>query len=672
MNEKILKLIDDYNIKQIFNFIMIVLIILPLIKTAVVFDGWKMVLYLIGYIYLPGRFIEKRIIGLKKQKKFDFLMSFFLGFAFIVIQYYLFNLTKTIHVIKYFSLIISLTEVAISFNSNKNSKDKIVAVFNNIKTMEIILLFITFYMYYFATNFRMFNQEQIGYQDFTWQIGNVTGLASSLPYMTMTVYGGIFKYHYFNALFFAIGKIIFGGESWLYFGQFTSFFLPELYFFSVMLLLDIINTKFILKFSVYILLIFSLFAHDQWFTIHVFSNVNAVGLAIPILILIVLMSIEIFNQNTSLKYIFSYLGLILLLEGIKGPFGLMIIFLQFVLTLLNKDRIKINILIFISSVVCFLILYFCLLNSGGSSYYSEYQILGDVTLGPLLDWYNGINISFLKLIIKIMFIIPTLLKRFNIFLFFFIFNLIRVIFDLIKRKFDIHDVIGVLGFAGIFAWIIVRIPGSSNGYFLFAGYPFLAYMILYDYSIILDKKVIQLMKTSLFFVFLNGFFILFFIVGILFSIYCCEKSGFFAKPIDLKKYITKEYDTKDRIFDAYNYIYNTNNDSIVATNKLSQDGTNDKRCHSLSAYGERHVYLEGYEYAVKNSKVDVSKNLYNNNMLFDDNISIKLKKKLIDDLGINYLFIYKNYGNNIDSYRYFGDVVFDNSRAIIIKCRKSD
>lgn len=651
-----------------------ILCLLPLIHLVYAKDGVKFLLYLIIYIYLPGRMLYKRVFRLDFDLLLRLLTCFYLGVFLIILLYYISYFMHALILIKVLPVLFATVEIGCFLKRKEyhvNIAKKVLDNSNQIICFEIILL-IHIISCMLLTNFSFPYQDSAIYSDRTFQMSHIAGLATPMPFTSMTVYGSELKYHIFYYIFLACSKIIFSYDAYMVFNRFIVTHVPILM--SIALLkVFYVNSKrmsVVLYFS--LITIFSLLSYKyQYYFIHVMSSHNAVGFAVPLLITICFITMNYFNDNKCNKNLLCLCSLFtILLTGIKGPAGLLYASATlFYIVLFNRNKKNLFLAIFV--VISFVLSYYFLLYSGnGNTFYNNGSVLGNVSLFFLNGYFDSLNSQIFKLILKLLFWPINLLVHFNIFAIPIFYYAILTVYNLFTKKRNGYEYYIIMTCAGVFAGFIIAVNGNSNYYFLMMIFPFIGMLSLLFVN---DFDLLNFRCVRALLIFVLIAMLPFAAKNICSAKNSNEQKGFIASIENIVDYFNPNQHTVNEIFDAYNYVKaNIPIEAIIATNKTFQDGNyDDHRQHYLAAYGERHVYLEGYQYSGVNlgySELDT--NIINNRLLFSKASEID-KLRLLKDLEIDYVFFYKGINGSSfnESYDRF-EPIFNNDKVTIFKIIK--
>jgi len=271
----------------------------------------------------------------------------------------------------------------------------------------------------------------------------------------------------------------------------------------------------------------------------------------------------------------------------------------------------------------------------------------------LIPKINAIYLSLSKyigsvfswIIVTAGFVIGTNYVAFGMFLF-------TLAVAIIKKKYK--DIflwsIFLMAIVGIILGIFVHHPGRSQVYFLFTAIPYAVIFALFIY----EQCEFKLKRASLYL--FNGFIVVSVITTILFSPKIFTGGGTY-KANSHSSSLDGFDITRDEII-ALQWVRDSlPQDIVLATNKILAPKAS--RSFVTSAYSERQVYIEGYDFT----------NLPNN-QLVDERISLLdaylngekwAKDELLSD-GVSHFVLYKAFNT---SNEYMGKVLYENPAMVI-------
>lgn len=637
--------------KFLVNFIkgiLIVLICIPLGITVMRYSAWKMILFLTFWIVCPGVFVEKYIL---KQKFEDFgmlfLSGFYVGMAFTFVEWFILYVLGLRQMIMFINPCLTTVFGIWYFWKRLSGRLPASKLQCNIDIPFLIALLAATYLCAYYTIFQMPRAIDIGSVDKTWQIGNINQFASSIPFRDIRVAGVKARYHFFSSMFLGIAKYIFGGEGWVYFAQYTIWFLPFIITVSLQKLYEKVtqNSYFVTVMVIASMAGFSLNSSYGLWDVHLFSNINSVGMAAPCLILLFLnlwkieefFSIKHKLERKQVLWLVQELLLLFVLTGTKGPFGLLYILALcvWILILFMKRRIRDGkvVIFLLSNVLVFFVIFRFLLSVGTQGYSSELSqdsILQSAVFGKeLLCLYERLGIEGIGG--RALFLLPSLVATFT---FLTPFGMLAV-YDLIKfffRKKELKNEVifaYVLAGGGLCAYYLFKLEGNSQLYFLFTVIPFVGYLCFYEAFELIKKDTWRTVFCGIVFI----------------LTICVVNSNLLPSSMTIPNmvmcYLKDSYPEAEKNrtieFQAYDFLReNTDKNALIATN--IDAGT----FHCISAFAERRCYLEGYIYSERNfGFADRERRLQEMRKLFGVEWSDQDRFGFCEEYEIDYLVAFK-------------------------------
>ncbi len=673
-------------IKNITSIICLILICVPLIIVCARYDGLFFLLYLMFWVMMPGYlflFTLKKHKLECKTKSLAFIYAFLLGSSSLFVEFFILHLFGFINLINYINPIISLIFAILLFNNYKTGKVKFlqqkqILLFIPEQLPFLFVWLIATYLCAFSLNFFMPEMPNITYVDYTWQIGNINQLASSTPFEDIRVAGIDFKYHYFNALFFSIEKIIFDISAWIIFIQHQIFIIPlliSLTFYNLFFNLTT-NKNGAALFSIFAFSGFAISHHysDFGFMFNWSSNMNAVGLttvascALFFGIKPLLHKDITFIKSTVIQIAFCML-LLLCLSGFKGPYGaifLTAIVCFMIMRLFKKIKpTKAILTLLVLGGLLFFIMYNLLLSSGASTYLS-YNILGGILSSVTFMPFFG-DIPYLPGLRFIMFI-PSLILTFTL----IFFPLILCAFDCIFYVFSKKELRPEIIFAsfitviGIAAFYIFDITGHVQIYFLYCAIPFAGYLAL-NKMLELFKNRPKLQKASI------VLLICFSINGIISNFYLPKHDTTYYETINAFIGNEQKFDKQTtEEFEAYEFLKNyAQDDKLVFCTRSAHFNDTYANFYYISAFAEQPNYFEGYLYAERNLAFNGAQTrLLEREKFFSESATAKEKFLFANENNIAYIFMFNSdgYDNDLfasDDYKTYFETIFANDSVSI-------
>lgn len=619
-------------IQTLFHLIPIVISLLPIFYISIQAQAIWAILFLLIWVYLPGRFLA-RLLKNNPKTIFGTLTAFFLGFIGLVLLFYMGRNVYLLRFVPSFFGIFGLGQELFYVKKSSSRKltsennkliNKIFAVIEN--PIWWVLAFAISWSFYLLTTC-LSTPISITNTDYFWHMGNIYTLADSPQFQDIRVFGMTFTYHYFADLLWACGKLVLNLNPFLSVTSYPLLIAPILMALSIWeLLRTIINTPWKRAIcSIIILLWTPLYGLYNDFTYQWATNVNAVGIALPCTIWLILFCIQTLNsKKIQWQNIIIILFGAALVTGLKGPFALCALAAVtggLLVRLLKKKKMTKTIwFIPLAILLGFFLIWFLLLRTGLnegyiSSWQPAYSVYTAEVLAPLLIAFgNGL---FARLILLPLHLIIIL----GIFSVPFIFACVRFIVQFCKNTLPKNDT-GTFYLAGSVASLLVfymlDLRGRSQFYFLYFSVPFVAAVALLEvkqYWLPKMKQSIKLISCA--------------IVAV-FTIFAM------AHPmIESPQALYSQSELNASIWLAEN----VSDSDIVATNRHSA-------FYMASAFSGKQFYLEGDTYArnsgVTQEMLEPQREL--NDSLFQ--VATQNKTSLANELGIDYLIQFKN---NVDT-----------------------
>ena len=620
------------------------LVILGLSAFLVVKDqGIYLIAFTFLYVLIPGFAL---LISLdpdicKRFGQWTPLISFFAGFSLIIIQYYFLNALGVLDTIRFIPLTVGLVLIFISRKSIFALKDKMPSVKNLYKAgpflaLTAIVMLTSFYYFYKTVP----TQSDNVFLDYCYHMGNIDILYRGGSLEDTRVMGMTFKYHYFMDLYNAVLKYVFPAEAWNCVLRYPILLVSPLISGSVYNLFQSkTNNRAITFVTALLAIIFpSITSTAALLPNHITTNVNSVGLALPLVILLV----EIFIRSAlpgEGRYTDLFLVFLLgfTLTGLKGPFalalcGVVVVFFLY-RWIANKKVSLLQILEMPVFFASFAVIWFSLLNvaatgsnvtgdTHGILKYLSFQVsVPDVGLtdGFLMNTAEGV-----------LFIPQSLMFTFAgaaIPMVIMFFVVIVRLFRKNQSEPDLRTAMCVIcACAGISMNYLIAV-GYNRNYFLMFAMPFVYYCAAAFICLVinLDQKILKM-------------------VSIVVTVLCCIVSVLAVINNIDKPFLA--YGTGNLSPDETGCIAwikeNTDRDDLFAIN-ANEPGS---KKYYYSGYSERRFYLESYKYSENSGKTaeDLASQIELNSKLFEDEGSPVLAERL----GIDYLIYYNENGENLE------------------------
>ncbi|MFC5974247.1 hypothetical protein [Carnobacterium antarcticum] len=599
--------------------------------------------YNVFYIYLPGKISVKLLKINNFTNMIEEILAFFLGMFMLIIQYYIFSFFNSLYLIKFFTPLLLIVGVIYLVSKKKLifsvKKNKILDAGTYLFMGTNTLVSAIYTMFAFPKPTVVSNA--VTYQDMAWHMGNVNILSSGSNTDTR-VYGIKFLYHYFSDLFYAIAKYIFGFSAYELIIQFQFIIVGTILTISVIAFFKVMfkNSRYLPYFAAFALFYVPSAANGYYNNIfyHLFTNVNAMALTLPVVLLVLLViknSLEFKENKKNILLIFIFM---FLLAGLKGPIALMILVALFVLTfamLIQKKRNLFWLKFLMIATLSYAIIHFTLLSQGSDlveiGMDTAFDVITSTSLFP-----GGLNNPDSNFFIRFTYVIPHFLLAVFFFSIPYLWSVIENIYKFFNRQYiSLFDQFSLIfSVLSIGAYYIIRHSGYSQMYFLFGALPVIYYLG--------GKEVERLLKENAGIKFKIVFFV---IMALVFMRPVLETTSMIKGSLkqSYSNFVNEQTDFFNSSISSLEYEgmmwikNNTAPNDLLATNRHNDD----HRFFLYSAYSDRGFYIEGPEYA-KNSGLQPEKAqemLERNDSLFSPDYQNKYN--LAMELNVKYLVQYK-------------------------------
>ena len=617
------------------------LVILGLSAVVIFKDqGIFLILFALFYVLVPGFAflitLDHDIFD--RFRSWTLILSFFAGFSLIVIQYYLLNAFGILEAVRFTPLITGLVLIFISRKRIKAAKEKLPSYKEFYKAgpflaLTAVVMIAGFYGFYKTVPDRSSNV----FLDYCYHMGNIDILYRGGSLEDTRVMGMTFKYHYFMDLFNAVLKYVFPADIWNMVLRYPVLLVPPLVSGSVYNLIQRKTNNRAITFVVsFLALIFpSVTATTALLPNHIITNVNSVGVALPLVIVLV----EIFLRSavpSEGKY--SDLILVFLLgftlTGLKGPFALAlagVIVVFFIYSwIINRKATLLQVLMIPVFIASFAVIWFSLLSvaATGSNVTGEaHGIMKYLSLQVTVPGFGLTDGFLINTSDAIMFIPQSLFFTFAGASVPFIIMLFVVIARLFMKKQsepDLRTAMCVIcSCAGIFMNYLMAVGYNRNYFFMFAM-PFVYYSAaaFICHVLRMKRKMLRLLSLVL-------------------TALCCMISVLAIYNNCSKPFLAFGSGklSQDEIGCVEWIRENTDRDALFAINESEPNG----KKYYYSGFSERKFYLETYKYAENSGKTaeDLAPQIEMNARLYTDESSPELAEKI----GIDYLIYYNGTGD---------------------------
>ena len=464
----------------------------PVVYIAVFGQGALFLLYLAWYVLLPGHLLYRVVFRGNGGAAVRLLSSFYLGLALLFSQYYLLELAGALWPLRFISPAVALFEIfSVARRRIKNKTQGTGLRHFFISAAEnhlfVWLLCIAVCYSFYILNIRYSTPDTIYNSDLHWHMGNIYTL-SKPGFQDIRVEGMFFKYHYFSDLFFAVGRVAVGLVPFNCVMRFPVLITPLLVTASVYeLTRTAAHTRLSRAFfSLCLMLFVPLFGRYNDIAYQWLTNLNAVGLALPCGLLLLIFVRDrllacpgknIAWRDAALAFVF-----IVMLSGLKGPFGVSVLgaFAAFTVYALVK-HLKPGAGWYVAAscvAVGFLVMWFTLLSSGlNDAYILSDRLAASVKHADIL--VPAINALGDNLFARLVLLPVQFILVGGMFAVPFVVMLVRVIGSLFRKKesgLDAFTVFCTLGaFVSLGAYYYFDMLGRSQNYFLYFAVPMMAY-----------------------------------------------------------------------------------------------------------------------------------------------------------------------------------------------------
>ena len=654
----------------------ILAIILTVISIAVFNTDIKglaiALVFVVLYIQLPGMLITK-VLKLKIEHISTALaVGFFIGYAFVISQYYASELINsnillyTIGPICSIFYIVSLIKARNKMVFYPSRISPLVYVFT-----VIVLLFAMLY-----TQFDYMAPEASGYirmhHDFAYHFGIINTLAEGLPADNPWVYGDLITYHYYTEMLFAVALRLFGLTADFMIMSVSPYLIA--YAFSVTLYS--LFREFLTcskKVPLYCIIVLASFPFitntidSSWMLYHLFSNMNSFCFAACgtfVFIVLLKMLVERLNEgNCYLSETVVLLAMIMLVTGIKGPVGLVIVgalwgtmILGSILRKLDLKMIPVVLLLTLG----FFVVYYFIIGMGGTtgtngkSLITLAEIVKDAFFfDQLTAFMKGLGLP--SIITKVALVTVYMMCVLTAFFLPAVIGYVKEFFGVVTGKIDFRfDLITIYAAiaAGFIAMMLLNYNGNSQVYFGFTAMclvPLIVFRYFENTSVSRNavRKVIKVL------------FCMTLIVTTCLaaaSLNTQMRSSNIYLGLDDRGIGADDVTTLSSYeYEAMMYIRdNIDKDTLIATDRYYSvpidefDYTDRRHCRFFlyAGYSEHDYYMEGTGYTFKSHQSDIRKEYIDSNArLFDP--ENEDRGQIARDMGIGYVVVSKRFADTI-------------------------
>ena len=627
-------------------------------------QGIYQIFFSVLYVFIPGFALVITLDpdACDRFKKWTPLLSFFLGFSLIIIQYFVLNAFGLLTAIRFIPLVIGLVLIIISRKKIAALRVKMPSVKELHKAgpflaLTAIVMLTSFYYFHKAVP----TQNDNVFLDYCYHMGNIDTLYRGGNLEDTRVMGMTFKYHYFMDLYNAVLKTIFPAGLWNCVLRYPVLLVPPLISGSVYNLFNCKTNNRAITFAIALLAIIfpSVTSTTALLPNHIVTNVNSVGVALPLVLLLV----EIFIKSAlpgegKFTDLFLVFMLGFTLTGLKGPFALALVGAVVVFFIyswiVNRKVSALQVLTIPVFIASFSIIWFALLSvaaTGSNVTGDAHGIMKYLSLQVIVPGFGLTEGFIINTSDALLFLPQSLFFTFAGSAIPLLVMLVVVIVRMFRKKDaepDLRTAMCVIcACAGISMNYLMAVGYNRNYFFMFAM-PF-AYYAMAAFICLVIKLKHRILKLS----------------SIIVIVLCCMISvvaivNNFDKPFFA-------FGSGKLSQDEINCIAwikeNTDRDDLFAINVSEPNG----KSYYYSGYSERRYYLECYKYSENSGKTaeDLSSQIENNTKLYNSEESPVLAEKI----GIDYLIFYNSDGEEPEILDKYYHLCYDSSEVKIYSVR---
>lgn len=589
------------------------------------YQGIYLLVFGLFYLIIPGWGLGILLDGeLFEKRSMAFLLSVFIGFFLLVVQYYLFLFLGKMEYIK---LVPVALGAILLFFVWKKGKHRVVKKYLAFQVEGIlpILVFIaalTIYIYVVLVK-TVPNKECTVFVDYAYHMGNVATLTRGQDLTDIRICGMTFKYHYFMDLFYGILRNVFPASIFNCIFRYPILIVPPVACLSFYKMIGMIvkHSGFTVLLSGISMGFACLRPHYTHLLSHIGTNINSVGIALPCVITLLLALVYLLkNKRIEWGRYAILFFLSICLTGLKGPFSMVVVgssvLLLLYLIVKEKKMPTFWLMAVLVMMIAFGIIWYFLLRGAVNGDNLEDNPSGIQTLIKLggIITPDGIGDIQGK---QGIYILYTIICAFGLFSVPFVLSSVSAVIAIVKGyRIETRWV-----FLEFFAWLAITCNfilsvAHNRIYFLMLAVPVVSALGVYW-----EKEYIKKGKYAVFGVITSVISICLLAIAIIHGI---------KQPMI---YIGSGTLSQNEI-EAVGWIrQNVENDAILAINDHQENG----KFFYFSAYTERQFFIETSEYAMNSGKTesDLVEQIENNDSLFAENNPHRNDEAYA--LGIDYL-----------------------------------
>ncbi|SFH94690.1 hypothetical protein SAMN04487830_1146 [Pseudobutyrivibrio sp. OR37] len=638
--------------------------------------------YIAVWIQIPGMLIGNFLFPRRLKLSTRILAGFFIGFLYLATLYFLESMSKLNGLIMVAGPITTIIAIIVYlkkgkpsfYNADEHFRWTGIIIFGFIYLVSVL----NFQLKYMGA---LDGRTVQVYHDYLFHTGNIVSLSRSFPNTDIRIEGLTFYYHYYYELIFAMCKHIFKMDAFRLYMNGNALMCAMPTTVALMIIGERIRGgKITHRFNYFVycagtlvslicvmpLNIVGIKLPVSWLDNHLFSNANALGMAMALSVLVVDILVEVWYDKLSVKVLVGLYLLSAAATGFKGTTGILLVAITWSVYVIESLILKkFHLPRFLYAVVVtlgFAFTYMVVtvgLNSSGSNNramkLSPEGTIGAGRVGQIITKLGFDYMSFPWVVIAVVLcaicIIGPMIFAFTG-------------FTVSKFKTLIHE--GVIGdifdwfvigsvIMGVIGFCFITVPGMSQGYFVITNAGFIFYGAI-RYAVDHRKSLVAYVTFASL------------AVGTL----CLAADVAYFCYDDVKQAaVFKEQagdepsKVSDGMMDAYIWLRdNTPEDSVVAVDRFSEETDYRSIFFYCSAFSERQCYLEGYDYSdVTEKQIEAMMSI--NNKFFSDNVAEA--ETAMDMSGVDYLVVTNMQHPNYKAKSQKLSLVFTNEEVDIYK-----
>ncbi|MCR4694159.1 MAG: hypothetical protein K5773_02410 [Pseudobutyrivibrio sp.] len=635
------------------------------------------ILYLIAWIIIPGLFVTDGLTRMRAVAFRRLLMGFFVGTVLLACLYFLESFMRIKGLI---AILPPACSILIIIYWWRHDRQRLRLDFRG-HGRDYLILFLFIYLASFLS-FQLKYINALGgqttqvYHDYLFHTGNIAALSRSYPNMDIRVDGLVFYYHYFFELVFAMCKRIFGFDAFALYMNCNAIMSALPLTLSLGILADRIGEKrdhrliylfglLISCIGIFPLNVVGAVTPLSWLNNHLFTNGNAIGLALSLSILTIDYLAWIWNKEFSLRAMLVLYMLAVAATGFKGTTAALLVGIAwsvFIIELAITRSFKIQKVYYPLGLSIGFLLNYLFVAVGPSPSGSNNRAmvlspegtLASSRMGQLITKLGFDYMSFPWVVIGIIgciiLIVGPLILPFGGFCY-------KKFKTLIKEK-EIGDIFDWFAIGsvimGLIGFVAFSVPGFSQVYFVLTNAGFIFYGAMR-----FAKDGPKLFRIYTRAALILGACLLVLDMGLYVKSATDQWRVYDTEAGDADHLVDKD------TMEAYLWIKdNTESDALLAVDRLSENLDYRSIYFYCSAFSERQIFLEGYDYSdIDSDRIEALKSM--NERFYSKNFDVAMSA--MDLAGVDYLVVTKHshphYQENSDRLT----LVFENDAVKIYK-----